>query len=116
SFERVPIAAASLAQVHRARLKDGREVAVKLLYPGIERLIVRDLFVLRLFLPILRRVFPIVRFERVLSQLSAMLKRETDYGNERLNMDRVRGIFERREEVVVPEVIDELTHAGVLCM
>jgi ubiquinone biosynthesis protein len=116
SFERAPLAAASLAQVHRARLADGREVAVKVLYPGIERLIVRDLFVLRLFLPILRRVFPIVAFERVLSQLSAMLQRETDYANERRNMDRVRGIFERREDVVVPTVVPELTHAGVLTM
>jgi ubiquinone biosynthesis protein len=115
-FDRTPLAAASLAQVHRARLDDGREVAVKVLYPGIERLIVRDLFVLRLFLPILRRVFPIVGFERVLGQLSAMLQRETDYANERRNMDRVRGIFEQREDVVVPQVVDELTRAGVLTM
>jgi len=116
SFERTPLAAASLAQVHRAQLEDGRDVAVKVLYPGIERLIVRDLFVLRLFLPILRRVFPIVAFERVLGQLSAMLKRETDYANERLNMNRVRGIFEHRADVVVPRVVDELTRAGVLTM
>jgi len=116
TFDHTPLAAASLAQVYRAQLADGREVAVKVLYPGIERLIVRDLFVLRLFLPILRRVFPIVRFERVLGQLSAMLKRETDYANERRNMDRVRRIFEQRDDVVVPRVVDELTRAGVLTM
>lgn len=116
SFERAPLAAASLAQVHRARLSDGRDVAVKVLYPGIERLIVRDLFVLRLFLPIIQRVFPIVRFERVLAQLSAMLKRETDYGNERKNMERVRAMFEKRTDVVVPSVVAELTQGGVLTM
>jgi predicted unusual protein kinase regulating ubiquinone biosynthesis (AarF/ABC1/UbiB family) len=116
SFERTPLAAASLAQVHRARLPDGRDVAVKVLYPGIERLIVRDLFVLRLFLPIIQRVFPIVGFERVLAQLSAMLRRETDYGNERQNMARVRVMFEKRTDVVVPSVVDELTRGGVLTM
>ena len=116
SLDQSPLAAASLAQVHRAQLLDGRQVAVKLLYPGIERLIARDLFVLRIFLPIIRRVFPIVRFERVLNQLSAMLNRETDYENERRNMDRIRGIFERREDVVVPVVVDELTRGGVLTM
>lgn len=116
SFGREPIAAASLAQVHKATLGDGREVAVKVLYPGIERLIARDLFVLGLFLPIINRVFPIARFDRVLSQLGAMLRRETDYDNERRNMERLRGIFESRDDVVVPTAVPELSRAGVLTM
>jgi predicted unusual protein kinase regulating ubiquinone biosynthesis (AarF/ABC1/UbiB family) len=116
SFERTPIAAASLAQVHKATTIDGREVAVKVLYPGIERLIERDLFVLRLFLPVISRVFPIVRFDRVLSQLAAMLRRETDYANERRNMDRLRDIFAGSRDVVVPSVVPELSRAGVLTM
>jgi ubiquinone biosynthesis protein len=116
TFERTPIAAASLAQVHKATLAGGQELAVKVLYPGIERLIQRDLFVLRLFQPIVRRVFPIVRFDRVLSQLSAMLRRETDYANERRNMDRLRDIFADKPDVVVPRVLPELSRAGVLTM
>ncbi|HWO11399.1 MAG TPA: AarF/UbiB family protein [Polyangiaceae bacterium] len=116
SFSPTPIAAASLAQVHKATTRDGREVAVKLLYPGIERLIHRDLFVLGLFLPIVSRVFPIVRFDRVLSQLGAMLKRETDYENERNNIERMRAILASRPDVVVPDVLPELSHAGVLTM
>jgi ubiquinone biosynthesis protein len=116
SFDRTPIAAASLAQVHKATLADGREVAVKILYPGIEQLIVRDLFVLGLFLPIINRVFQIVRFDRVLSQLGAMLRRETDYENERKNMEKLRAIFSQRSDVVVPSVIAERTRAGVLTM
>ncbi|HTV22496.1 MAG TPA: AarF/UbiB family protein [Polyangiaceae bacterium] len=116
TFSQTPIAAASLAQVHKATLADGREVAVKVLYPGIERLIQADLFVLGLFQPILSRVFPIVRFDRVLAQLSAMLRRETDYDNERRNMERLRGIFASRGDVVVPTVEPELSKAGVLTM
>lgn len=116
SFDRAPLAAASLAQVHKATLPDGRDVAVKVLYPGIERLIQDDLAVLRLFLPIISRVFPIARFDRVLAQLSAMLRRETDYANERRNMERLRDIFAPKAEVVVPSVVPELSQAGVLTM
>ena len=116
TFSQTPIAAASLAQVHKATLEDGRDVAVKVLYPGIEQLIQNDLAVLRLFLPIISRVFPIVRFDRVLAQLSAMLRRETDYANERRNMERLRGIFASRSDVVVPTVVPELSQAGVLTM
>jgi predicted unusual protein kinase regulating ubiquinone biosynthesis (AarF/ABC1/UbiB family) len=116
SFSPTPIAAASLAQVHKATLPDGREVAVKVLYPGIERLIQRDLFVIGLFLPIVNRVFPIVRFDRVLSQLGAMLRRETDYDNEHRNIERMRAMFASRPDVIVPSVVPELSHAGVLTM
>lgn len=116
TFEREPIAAASLAQVHRATLQDGSAVAVKVLYPGIERMITRDLFVFRLFLPLINRVFPVVRFDRVLSQLSAMMRRETDFGSESRNMHRLAAIFADREDVVVPSAVSELTRKGVLTM
>ena len=116
SFDREPLAAASLAQVHRAVTRQGQAVAVKVLYPGIESLIRRDLGVLRSIMPVVGRLFSIARFERVLEQLSAMLARETDYANERKNMERIRSIFAKRDDVVVPRVVGELTHAGVLTM
>lgn len=115
-FERTPIAAASLAQVHRATTKDGRKVAVKVLYPGIEDLIRRDLAVLRTALPFAHRLVPITRLERVLDQLSAMLARETDYEQERRNIERIRSLFERREDVVVPTVLPELSGRTVITM
>lgn len=116
SFEREPLAAASLAQVHRATTRDGRAVAVKVLYPGIEQLIRRDLAVLRSLLPVIKLVIRVGRVERVFEQLSAMLARETDYAHERANMAKIRGFFAARTNVIVPEVIDELTNAGVLTM
>jgi predicted unusual protein kinase regulating ubiquinone biosynthesis (AarF/ABC1/UbiB family) len=116
SFERDPLAAASLAQVHRATTLDGRRLAVKVLYPGIERLIQRDLAVLRSILPVVRRLLPISRVERNLEQLSAMLARETNYAHERSNMERLRTVFANRKEIVVPQVIDSLTRGGVLSM
>ena len=116
SFEREPIAAASLAQVHRATAHDGRLLAVKVLYPRIEELIRADLRVLRSILPVIRLVLPISHVERVLDQLAAMLARETDYAHERANMEKLRSMFAGRSDVVVPEVIDELTRGGVLSM
>jgi predicted unusual protein kinase regulating ubiquinone biosynthesis (AarF/ABC1/UbiB family) len=115
-FDREPIAAASLAQVHRAVTTDGQVVAVKVLYPGIESLIRRDLAVLRSLLPAARLLVPISRFGRVLDQLSAMLARETDYAQERRNIERIRTIFDGRQDVVLPTVVDSLTRDGVLTM
>ena len=116
SFERDALAAASLAQVHRATTRDGRAIAVKILYPGIERLIRRDLAVMRSLLPFIKLVVKVGRVERVFHELSAMLARETDYQHERANMERIRGIFAHHTDVIVPQVIDELTAAGVLSM
>ena len=116
SFEEQPVAAASLAQVHRATTRDGRALAVKVLYPDIERLVRIDLGVLRSLLPVVRLLLPVSRVERVLDQLAAMLSRETDYAHERQNIERLRVIFAGRSDVVVPEVDAELTQAGVLSM
>jgi predicted unusual protein kinase regulating ubiquinone biosynthesis (AarF/ABC1/UbiB family) len=116
SFEREPLAAASLAQVHRATTRDGRAVAVKVLYPGIETLIRRDLAVLRTVMPVIKIVIKVGRVERVLEELSAMLARETDYAHERSNMERLRVIFDSKPNVVVPEVMADLTAGGVLTM
>jgi ubiquinone biosynthesis protein len=116
SFEREPIAAASLSQVHRATSPDGTPLAVKVLYPDIERLIQSDLGVLRSILPVIKMLAPIGHVERVLDQLSAMLARETDYAHERQNIERLRVIFADRKDVVIPGVFAELTNAGVLSM
>jgi ubiquinone biosynthesis protein len=116
SFEETPVAAASLAQVHRATTRDGRKLAVKILYPDIERLIKIDLGVLRSLLPVARLLLPVSRMERVLDQLAAMLGRETDYVHERENMERLRAIFADRSDVIVPEVEADLTNEGVLSM
>ncbi len=116
SFEEQPVAAASLAQVHRATARDGRALAVKVLYPDIERLVRIDLGVLRSLLPVARLLLPVSRMERVLEQLAAMLSRETDYVHERQNIERLRIIFAGRSDVVVPEVDAGLTRAGVLSM
>jgi ubiquinone biosynthesis protein len=116
SFDEEPIAAASLAQVHRAVDKEGRQLAVKLLYPGVKELIRRDLGVLRSVEPVARRILGLIHMRKVLDQLSDMLMRETDYDNERRNIVRMRKLFAERDDIVVPDVVDELSGVGVLTM
>ena len=112
----VPVAAASLAQVHRATTHDGRQVAVKILYPAIERTIERDLSVFRTVMPVLEWLFPVTNLRRVLDQLATMLRHETDFANERRNLAAVRSMFADRQDVVIPEVVEELCAGSVLTM
>jgi ubiquinone biosynthesis protein len=65
---------------------------------------------------VIKLVVKVGRVERVFHELGAMLARETDYRHERANMERIRSIFASHADVVVPEVIDELTAGGVLSM
>jgi predicted unusual protein kinase regulating ubiquinone biosynthesis (AarF/ABC1/UbiB family) len=115
-FEQTPLAAASLAQVHRARLRDGTLVAVKVLYPNIHELIKADLAVIRWALPVVHRVFGFRRMHTVVDQLARMLSQEVDCTRERLNIERLAAILEGRPRVVVPKVFPELCRPWVLVM
>jgi len=115
-IEPEPVAAASLAQVHRATTREGRRVAVKILYPNIERMIARDLGVFRTVMPVLRWIFPVISLPRVLEQLTAMLRHETDFANERRNLADIAEMFAKRSDVIVPTVVDDLSTDSVLTM
>lgn len=110
------IAAASLAQVHRGTTKDGTEVAIKVLWPGIEKLVERDLRVIRWVMPLVYRAFGFRQMRAVVDQLERMLHHELDYAHEQANMERFREMFRSRDDVVVPRVLSELSGPGVLVM
>ncbi|WP_437957371.1 AarF/UbiB family protein [Sorangium sp. So ce119] len=116
SIERAPLAAASLGQVHVARLRDGRKVAVKFLYPGIRGIIAVDLRVLRLAILVYKRFVPVGHIERVHESLVDLLRRETDYLHEAACMERMAHNFEGDAGVAFPEVVHELTTRDVLTM
>ena len=108
-FEPEPFAAGSMAQVHRARMPDGRPVVVKVRRPGIRRMVEEDIRVLRWFLhsvlwmlPGARRLRP---FELV-DELSRNLHKEIDFREEALNIERFREIFRESETIYVPAVVD----------
>lgn len=114
-FSRRPVAAASLAQVHRARLHDGRPVAVKVLYPGIERLVQSDLRVLRLLLWLDGRTssYPT---EPVYRELAQNVPLEVDLVHEAEAMGSFIAQLSDDPRIVIPGVVRELSSRRLLVM
>ena len=115
-IEDEPIAAASIAQVHRARLKDGREVAVKVQYPQVAGLIEADLSALERTFATLASVEPQLRLQPIADYLRWTLPLELDFGREAASIKDLQAALKHREDVVVPEVVDELTTGRLLVM
>jgi len=115
-FEQVPIAAASLGQVHEARSATGERLAVKILYPNVVTIINVDLRVLGWALKIYRSFVPLQQIERVHEQLADMLARETDLANEARCIVRMAKNFEGDPDVVFPRVFPELSSSTVMTM
>ena len=120
-FERTPIAAASLGQVHVAWLQspdgsEGRKVAVKVLYPGIRDVIKVDMQVIRLAVIVYKWFVPVAGIERVHEALVDLLRRETEYLHEAECMLRMAKNFEKEKDILFPEPIAELTTSDVLTM
>lgn len=113
-FDRQAFAAASLGQVHRARLKSGEEVAVKIQYPGIARTIRADLNNLRLLLKPLSRGKQWQDTLDKLADIEKMLLMETDYEQEARFCRQARTLFAAEDQVVVPQVFDDYSTKRVL--
>jgi predicted unusual protein kinase regulating ubiquinone biosynthesis (AarF/ABC1/UbiB family) len=111
-----PLAAASLAQVHRGRLTDGREVAVKVQYPEIERLVAIDLRNFRFLIRVLARLEPSFDFRIIIDEVQKYVPRELDFENEAANAERMRRQLASRPDVVVPAVVAALSTRRLLVM
>jgi len=115
TFDEKPLGAASIGQVHRATLRDGREVAVKVQYPEAQRLFRRDMETIRTF-------FRIFAPEQViiLDELSRSFEKEFDYRIEASNLNRVSRNLKRAgfvpREAVVPRPFNDLCTRRLLVM
>ena len=116
SFDKRAFAAASLGQVHRARLKSGEEVAVKIQYPGIARTIGEDFKNLMLFLLPGRLGKDWDNTKDQFDDLRSRLERETDYEAEAATLARVRPLFREKDGIVVPRIHSQHCTARVLTM
>lgn len=116
SFDRKPLAAASLAQVHRAVLQDGTAVAVKVQTPGIREVLEGDLAFLRLIGALFKKYFVRKHLETVLEELAASIALELDYKNEIANMMLFHSMFKENEQIVVPAPLPELSGGKVITM
>ncbi len=112
-FESEPIAAASIGQVYRARLHDGRRVAVKVQYPGIDVAVRADLKNLAMFRRVLQSAMPWVT-PAVLDELRLNLESELDYVAEAHTQLAVAALFADHPFIVVPATMPELSSTHVL--
>jgi len=115
-FDEEPIAAASIAQVHRARLANGRPVAVKVQYPGVAALIEADLGALEAIFEAVARLEPQIRLHPIADYLRWTLPLELDFRREAGAIDDLRSALSDRDDVVVPEVVEDLTTGRLLVM
>jgi predicted unusual protein kinase regulating ubiquinone biosynthesis (AarF/ABC1/UbiB family) len=115
-FELDAAAAASLGQVHRAIAHDGRELACKLQYPGIESAVEADLSQLRLIFGIYRRYDRSINPQRIYEELAERLREELDYEREAKHMGLYAHMLRNEADVRVPDVLRELSTGRLLTM
>ncbi len=114
-FDEEPIAAASIGQVYRAKLHDdGREVAVKVQYPGVAAAVRADMQNLGMIMRLLKRMTPSLDVKGVTEEIRDRIGEELDYELEAQNQRSLARIFNGHPFIVVPEVVSELSHEHVL--
>lgn len=105
SFDDTPSAAASIGQVHRAVWHDGRDVAVKVQYPGADQALLSDLRQLQRFSRLFQMLVPGTEVKPLLQELTDRMSEELDYRSEAANQRAFAKEFARDRHVVVPRVV-----------
>lgn len=118
-FDTTPLAAASLAQVHRAVLQDGTKVAVKILRPGVEEIVHNDISLLRFFAGIIESRIPewkIYRPTLLVKEFEETIIRELDFNIEAVHAKRFAAMFEDDDTVKIVKVYPEYSSKRILTM
>ncbi len=115
-FDSTPLASASLAQVHRARLHDGRRCAVKVQYPGIDGIVRADLKNMTTVLSWLAMLERDFDYRILMREMLKYIPMELDFVHEAENSETMRRNFAHNPDVIIPEVYHEFTTRRVLTM
>jgi predicted unusual protein kinase regulating ubiquinone biosynthesis (AarF/ABC1/UbiB family) len=116
SFSFTPIASASIGQVHRAILKDGRQLAIKIQYPGVRESIDSDIDNVMSLLKLSGILPKHIDFTSLLAEAKAQLKNEANYLQEAKFLKTYRANLRNDPRFIVPFVVDELTDQNILVM
>ncbi|WP_084397877.1 ABC1 kinase family protein [Henriciella aquimarina] len=116
SFGKEAAHAASLGQVHKATLPDGREVACKLQYPDMASAVESDVGQLKSLLGLFKRMDGSIDPEEIIEEIADRLREELDYGRERRAMRLYREMLEPKAFVHIPEPVDEVSTDRLLTM
>ena len=115
-FDTEAVAAASLAQVHRAKLHDGTDVAVKVQYPDIERIVHWDLETIGWLTAIWARIETVIDFRPIAAEMQRNAPDEIDFVHEGRAAEEIATLIGDREDVVVPRIYWERSSRRVLTM
>jgi predicted unusual protein kinase regulating ubiquinone biosynthesis (AarF/ABC1/UbiB family) len=113
-FDEEPVAAASIGQVYRAVLLDGREVAVKVQYPGVAAAVRADMSNLGLILRLVKRIAPGLDPKAIGEEIRERIDEELDYELEAQNQRALARIFRGHPFIVIPDVVSSLSHERVM--
>jgi predicted unusual protein kinase regulating ubiquinone biosynthesis (AarF/ABC1/UbiB family) len=115
-FDYTPVAAASIGQVHRATAKDGRDLALKIQYPGVARSIDSDVDNMAMFLRMAKLLPLEFDITGIIDETKRQLNQEADYRQEAEYLRSYRELVKDEERFVVPGVHDDLTTTRILAM
>ncbi len=115
-FDTNAVAAASLAQVYRARTRDGHDVAVKVQYPGIERIVHWDLQTIRFLANVWSRLETVIDFRPVVEEMERNAPEEVDFVHEGHAAEEIAAMLSTRDDVVVPRIYWQWSGRRVLTM
>jgi ubiquinone biosynthesis protein len=119
SVDEVPIASASIAQVHGARTHDGADVVIKVQRPGLLPIIEADLSLMRFLVDQVVGVFPELQtfyIDGMLQEFEQSLRRELDFDSERRNLERFTRNFQAKPRIHIPRAFASLSCSTVLTM
>ncbi len=113
-FDEEPIAAASIGQVYRATLHDGRDVAVKVQYPGVAAAVRSDMQNLGLIMRVVKRMTPGLDVRAMTEEIRLRIDEELDYELEAQNQRSLSRIFRGHPFIVVPDVVTSMSRERVI--
>jgi ubiquinone biosynthesis protein len=119
SIEEVPVASASIAQVHRATLKDGTPVALKIQRPGIRDIIETDIVILESFAERVERYYPqykVYNPRGIIADFAVQIRKELDFHRDGRNADRLRSNMQGLEKIRVPKIYWDYSTGRLLVM
>src|SRR5215213_3653533 len=113
-FDETPIAAASISQVYRARLHDGRDVAAKVQHPGVAQAVRADMQNIGMILRLMKRIAPGLDVKATAEEIRSRIGDELDYELEAQNQRTMARIYRGHPFIVVPDVVSSLSREKVL--
>jgi len=116
SVDRKPLGAASLAQVHRARLRDGSDVVIKIQYPEARRVIPLDLALLRRVAGLVQHLQSSLDLRSLANEVTRFIEMELDFRREAQSTERLGEILSKRGDVRVPRIYQQYTRDRVIVM